>query len=183
MTSTELAVGTGNSEEEARIDRFLLRHAGVKSTTEIAKEIGIPPHEVRGRLTVLLDSIDVLTIQQERNRLMITLNELAAKGLERLDSIGTGLSDREWAQISQSISNSIKVSLAELARIEAKDETKIEALNALRIKELLNLMNSVVTTSVAVIAERFSLDEQELLEIFFNRLQDEAIKYDLEGGA
>lgn len=179
MTSTELAVGTGNSEEEARIDRFLLRHAGVKSTTEIAREIGIPPHEVRSRLTVLLDSIDVLTIQQERNRLMITLNELAAKGLERLDSIGTGLSDREWAQISQSISNSIKVSLAELARIEAKDETKIEALNALRLQELLRLMDAVVATSVKEIADRYLLNEQELIQIFTSRLVEEATRMDM----
>lgn len=166
--------------DEDQVDRLLLRYVGTKSTTEIARELGMAPHEVKARITVLLDNIDVLTIQQERHRLMVTLNDVARRGQERLDEIGAGLTDREWAQVATTITTSVKIALDQLARMEAKDDEKVQELNALRVQELLRLMDAVVTTSVKEIADRFLLNERDLLSIFTAKLSEEAAKMDME---
>src|SRR5699024_4379289 len=108
---------------------MLLRKVGVQSTAEIAKELGIGPLEVRKRVNELLEDIDVLTVQQERTRLLIELRSLVNRATERLDSIGTGLSDREFAQVLNSTAQTIRVHLQELDKMESKDDEALKELN------------------------------------------------------
>src|SRR5699024_9933757 len=149
---------------------MLLRKVGVQSTAEIAKELGIGPLEVRKRVNELLEDIDILTVQQERTRLLIELRSLVNRATERLDQIGTGLSDREFAQVLNSTAQTIRVHLQELDKMEDKDDEALKELNRKKVAELLKLMDRVVLTSVQEIAGLHDLDESPLLEIFSSRL-------------
>lgn len=168
----------GWSEE---VDRMILRSVGVKPTTEIASELGMSPLEVRRRVNDLLESIDVLTVQQERTRLLIELRSLVNRATERLDAIGTGLSDREFAQVLNSTSQTIRVHLQELDRMEAKDDEALKELNAKRVAELARLVDVTVTKSIEEISQTYNIEEHELTEIFASRLGDVARDLDLEG--
>lgn len=178
MSSTELEVTDDLWNEE--IDHMLLRKVGVQSTAEIARELGIGPLDVRKRVNELLEDIDVLTVQQERTRLLIELRALVNRATERLDQIGTGLSDREFAQVLNSTSQTIRVHLQELDKMEVKDDEALKELNRRRVAELLKLMDRVVLTSVQEIASAHGLDETEMLEVFSSRLVEAAAEMDLE---
>lgn len=178
MSSTELEVTDDLWNEE--IDHMLLRKVGVQSTAEIARELGIGPLDVRKRVNELLEDIDVLTVQQERTRLLIELRSLVNRATERLDQIGKGLSDREFAQVLNSTSQTIRVHLQELDKMEDKDDEALKELNRRRVAELLKLMDRVVLTSVQEIASAHGLDETEMLEVFSSRLVEAAAEMDLE---
>ena len=172
-------VAPDETEWTEEIDRLLLTSVGVKSTAEIAKELGIGPLDVRKRVNELLESIDVLTITQQRQKIMIGLNDLINRASERLDAIGTGLSDREWAQIMSASTNAARTLLAELARMEDKDEAALQELNRKRVQELLRLVDITIVNSVEEISERYDLNEDELMDVFSARLQEAAIELDL----
>lgn len=152
------------------IDAEIMSRVGRESTTEIAKRLGMSPHDVKRRVGELLDAVDVLSIQQQRSRLMIQLNEISAQALSRIQEIGSNIDDREYAAVLNASTNAIKVSLAELARMEKADDTKVDALNELRVRELIRLMDRVVNRSVAEVAVTFGVDEQSLLDIFRDNL-------------
>lgn len=178
LVSKEVVVDAEWSEE---LDSYLLRSVGVKSTAVIAQELGMGPLDVRKRVNELLEDIDVLTVHQERTRLLIELRSLVNRATERLDAIGTGLSDREFAQVLNSTSQTIRVHLQELDKMESKDDEALQELNRRRVAELLKLMDRVVLTSVQEIAGTHDLDESDLLEVFSSRLVEVAAEMDLEG--
>lgn len=163
------------------VDRMLLRKVGVQSTAEIARELGVGPLEVRKRVNELLESIDVLTVQQERTRLLIELRALVNRATERLDQIGTGLSDREFSQVLNSTTQTIRVHLQELDKMESKDDEALQELNRKRVEEILRLMDRVVVSSVREIADAHGLDEAEMLDVFSARLVESAAEMDVEG--
>lgn len=169
----EVAVTT-----QKEVDGYLLRHIGRKSVNQIAQEVGMKPHEVRNRVTELLDNIDVLTIQQERAQLLITLRHLADKAMQALETVDTSREPAGYAQILNAANTSIKVHLQELARMEKEDDAEVTALNNLRVQELLKLMDRVVVTSVSQISETYGLDKDILLEIFQDKLVQSAIEMD-----
>lgn len=179
MSSTELEVTDDLWNEE--IDRMLLRKVGVQSTAEIARELGIGPLDVRKRVNELLEDIDVLTVQQERTRLLIELRALVNRATERLDQIGTGLSDREFAQVLNSTSQTIRVHLQELDKMESKDDEALKELNRKRVQELLSLVDRTVVLSVGEIAEAYDLKEEDLMGVFSARLLEAAQEMDLGG--
>lgn len=152
------------------IDAEIMSRVGRESTVEIAKRLGLTPHDVKRRITELLDSIDVLTIQQQRSRLMIQLNEISSQAIARIQEIGSAIEDREYAAVLNASTNAIKVSLAELARMEKADDSKVEALNSLRVRELLRLVSRVVDVSVAEASARYDVDQEELMAIFQGNL-------------
>lgn len=169
MTNTDIE--EVNTEEQ---DKYLLRYVGQRSTTEIAKELGMRPIEVRSRINELLESIDVLTVVQQRAKLMIQLRKLVENTNTRIDQIGNQIDDREYSQLVSAATNAIRVQLAELERFEKADNSKVEALNALRVRELLRLMDAVVKSSVAEIASTYGVDESKMHEVFQERLVQEA---------
>lgn len=179
--SGELEVQSEESEWTEEVDRMLLRAVGVKSTTEISRELGIQPLEVRRRINSLLEEIDILTVQQERTRLLIELRSLVNRATERLDQIGTGLSDREFAQVLNSTAQTIRVHLQELDKMEDKDDEALKELNRKRLSELLALVDRTITLSVGEIAEVYKLEESELMEVFSSRLLEAAQEMDLGG--
>lgn len=153
-----------------RADKIIMRHIGRKPISEIAKLIGWKPEEVMRRKSELINSIDVLTIQEKRAKILYELDEMAAKAREKAEST----IDEYAAGLLNSAAAAMKTVLVELARMEKQDSGAVEKLNQLRVRELMRLVDAVVVSSVREIAATHKLDESELLEVFQEHMVEEA---------
>lgn len=161
--------------DQSRIDEMIWKHIGLKPAREIADMAGIKPEEVLRRKNELIDEVDVLTLQQKRQRLMIELDGMARDARDRASTT----SDEFYAGTINAASGAIKTMLAELARMEKQDTTRVDALNQKRVQELVSIMRATVDSAVPDIARKFDLDETELFEIFNQRLIEVAQERDL----
>lgn len=162
--------------DQERADRIIWRHIGRKPVSEIAKLVSMKPEEVLRRKNELIESVDVLTIHEKRTKLLSELEEIAANAKDRY----TNASDEFAAGLLNSSVAAIKTVLGELNRMEAKSSGEVEKLNNLRIKELLSLVDRVVHTSVRELAEKYDLDESDMLEVFQENLVSAAREIDEE---
>ena len=153
-----------------RIDKAIWKSIGIKSVRQIADETGLKPEEVLRRKNELLDEVDVLSIQQKRQRLLIELDGMARDARER----AANTVDEFYSGMLNSSVAAIKTMLTELARMERQDSGKIEALNNLRIRELLRLIDVTVARAVTEIANTHDLEEAELMEVFQGHLVEAA---------
>lgn len=159
-----------------RINQIIWKQAGLKSVREISELTGLKPEEVLRRKNELLEEVDVLSIQQKRQRLVIELEGMARDMRER----SHGASDEYAAGMINSANGLIKTMLQEMARMEKQDTGRIEALNQLRVKELLRLVDETVARSVREIAATHDLEETELMEVFQGHLVDAARELESE---
>ena len=152
--------------DQERVDELIWRGAGVKSVRKIAEETGLKPEEVLRRKNELLDEVDPLTIQQTRQRLIIDLQRIARKTQEDYEA-----SPFEFkAGLVNSAVASMKLVLAEMTRAEKADSSKVDALNALRQREILRLVRDSVLTTLDEIAELHDLDRDQLQDVFQKNL-------------
>lgn len=158
-----------------RIDEVIWKYAGLKPVREIADLVGIKPEEVLRRKNQLLEEVDVLTIQQKRQRLLIELDGMARESRER----AKGTLDEYYAGMLNSSIAAVKVVMVELARAEKADTEGVERLNQMRVRELLSLVDSAVVTSVRQIAETHDLDEAEIMSVFQDNLLKTAQERDV----
>lgn len=168
---SEVATLDGNQE---RIDRIIWRAIGTKSVRTIADETGLSVDEVLKRKNELRDEIDVLSLQEKRQKLLIDLDELYRGLMDKLDST----SEEFLAGTANAATAAMKVILAELTRLEKADTSAVDALNQKRVRELLRLIDAVVVLSVSEIAEKHSLDEDELMDTFNHHLREESLRLD-----
>lgn len=161
--------------DQGRVDELIWKHIGLKSVREIASLTGLKPEEVLRRKNELLDGVDVLSIQQKRQRLLIELDGMARDARER----ASGASDEFFSGAINASTGAIKTMLGELARQEKADTSKVETLNQKRVSELVSLMREVVDISVVEIAAKHELDEEDLYEVFNRRMIEAAEKRDL----
>lgn len=148
--------------DQDRIDRVIWRGIGVKSVRQIAEEAGIKPEEVLRRKGELLDEIDVLSVAEKRIRIMAELDGMARDARERAARV----SDEFAAGLLNSSVAAMKTVLGELTRMEKADNGKVEALNQLRIKELLRLIDATVARSVAEISVSYDIPQEDLMAVF-----------------
>ena len=158
-----------------RIDRVIWRGMGVKSVREMAEETGLKPEEVLRRKNEMLDEVDILSIQEKRQRLVIELDGIARDARERAAKVA----DEYASGMLNTAVAAMKTYLSELARMEKADDGKIQQLNQMRIRELLRLIDETVTRSVREIASTREIPENELMEIFQGHLTDAARELDL----
>lgn len=157
--------------------KLLLRYAGIKSHNEIAELTGIKPEDVARETAALLDSIDELTVQHKRMKLLIGLEEVN----EELRSRLADMSDRNvTAAVATFGANNSRI-LKELRDTEKADAGKIEQLNQLRIRELLRLIDMTVAKSVEEAEELNGLEAGTLMPIFQKNLIVAA--KEIEGGS
>lgn len=161
--------------DQSRIDEMIWEYSGIKPVREISELTGLKPEEVMRRKTELIDSVDVLSIQQKRQRLLIELDGMARDARER----AANTIDEYYSGMLNSSVAAIKTLLNELSRMEKQDSGKVEALNRKRVEELVSLVREVVDESVAEISETYGLDDQELFSIFNQRMIDAAQKRDM----
>lgn len=162
--------------DQGRIDRLIWQYVGRKSVREIAEMTGLTPEKVLQRKNELLEEVDVLTIEQKRQKLLISLDEIAQDAMDKAVSISAEF----YAGTLNSAVAAIKTMLGELARMEAKDQGKVEALNQLRVRELLRLVDSTVARTMAQISKEHELDEGDLMEVFQGHLVESARELETE---
>lgn len=162
--------------DQERVDEIIWKHIGLKSVREIAELCGIKPEAVLRRKNELLDEIDVLSIAEKEARILVELDGMARDMRERaantIDEYASGM-------INSSVA-ALKTMLSQLDRLKKQDQGKIEALNQLRVKELLRLVDETVARSVREIAATHDLDESELMEVFQGHLVDAARELESE---
>lgn len=162
--------------DQERVDSIIWKHIGLKSVREIAELCGIKPEAVLRRKNELLDEIDVLSIAEKEARILVELDGMARDMRERaantIDEYASGM-------INSSV-GALKTMLSQLDRIKRQDQGKIEALNQLRVKELLRLVDETVARSVREIAVTHNLEETELMEVFQGHLVDAARELESE---
>lgn len=171
--SDELAVP--NDDIDERLEKAIWKSLGRKSARQIADDTGLSPERVLRAKREMLEAVDVLTIQEKRQKLLVDLQDIAQRTQDDYDAA-------PWEFKSGLMNSSVaamKTVMVELARAEKSDSTKIEALNQHRVKELMSLMAAVVDEGVREISDNYGLDQDELFEVFNRKLVDEARKRDL----
>lgn len=161
-------------EIDPRIRRLVWRGMGTKSLKEIAQETGLSREEILRVSHELLEGVDVLTVMQKRQKLLVELESLAYEARERAQ----GMPDEFYSGAINSSVAAIKAVQAELSRISKQDDAKVEALNQKRIRELVSLIREVVDTSVTEVAKAHDLPEDELFEVFNRNLEAAASRRD-----
>lgn len=161
--------------DQDRIDRVIWSGVGVLSVRKIAEEAGIKPEEVLRRKGELLDEIDVLSVAEKRVRIMAELDGMARDARERAARV----SDEFAAGLLNSSVAAMKTVLGELSRMEKADNGKVEALNQLRIKELLRLVDTTVSRTFREIATTRGVPEDEMMNVFQGFLSESARELDV----
>lgn len=149
-----------------RITRLVWKRLGNKSVRQIAQETGLTPEQVLRIKNELLEGVDDLSIAQKKYKLIVELEGIAQDAREAAENSVEDFKSGMW----NSAVSAMKTMLAELNRIEKADTSKVEALNAMRVRELVSLMYEVVDSGVPVIAAKYDLPQDELFDIFQDAL-------------
>lgn len=155
---------------DARIESYIYKHIGKKSAREMATDLGVNPEEIIRIKNEILNSVDVLTVEVQKLKLMRSMQEIADSAKEAADNVGE---ERNRAGLYNSSIAAIKELNRQLSAMSKADNEKIDHLNQKRVQELVNLMMEVVDSTVPEIAKRYDLDVQELFDMF-NEALDEA---------
>lgn len=161
-------------EIDPRIERIIWKGLGVKSVRRLADETGLDPDEIYAIKRDLYESVDELTVQQKKHKLLVTLEEIAHATQEDYDAAPYEFK----AGLANSAITAMKAMMVELNRVSKEDQGAIEQLNALRVRELFALMREVVEVSVEQVSEAYDLDRDELFDIFNGNLAKAAKKRD-----
>lgn len=172
--ATELAVTDDNGDVDDRIEKLIWRGLGRKSARQIAEEAGVSPEVVLRVKRDLLESVDVLTTQEKKTKLVVDLQDIAQRVQDDYDKAPFEFK----AGLMNSGIAAMKAVLTELNRTAKGEQEAVERLNSLRVRELLDLVNATVVAGVAEIAETHGLDEGDLLAVFNRHLNEEAQKRD-----
>lgn len=154
-------------EIDPRLISQVWQGLGLKPLKQIADETGLSRDQIIRLREEMLSSVDDLTIQQKRQKLIMSLEEMAQEARAAFDN-----ADYEFKAglINASVGAIAKV-LAELNRMEKADTSKVDSLNAMRVRELVALVREAVDTSVPQIAAQYGIDEEDLFDVFNENLQ------------
>lgn len=150
-------------EIDSRIEKLIWRSIGRKSVRKMAEETGLPVEIVARIRTELLDGVDELTIDQKRTKLLVDLQDIADTARSDYDSADDTDSGSKLLTVAV---GAIKTVLGEMRQIEKSSSGAIDALNQMRIRELMRLIDLTVAKSFSRISERYGIAESELFEVF-----------------
>jgi DNA polymerase III alpha subunit (gram-positive type) len=162
-------------EIDPRLEKIVWRSLGMKSVRQISEETGLAPEQIFAIKREMLDSVDVLTVQEKRTKILVAMEQLAQDALDRAD----GASDEFAAGMLNAARGAMKDMLTEFNRASKQDQGAIEQLNQLRIREILRLVDGTVARTFAEISETYGIEEDELLSVFQRHLKPAA--EELEG--
>lgn len=162
-------------EIDDRLERILWRSIGVKSVRQVSDETGLTIEDVARIRRQLVESVDEISIDQKRMKLLVDLQEIA--DIARADYNDETDKDKGSKLLTASI-GAIKTVLQELARIEKASSGAVEALNAMRVQELLRLIDLTVAKTFAVLTERHGIPEDEMYDIFQSYMKPTAEELD-----
>ena len=157
-----------------RIARLVWKRLGNRSVRQIAQETGLTPEQVLRIKNELLEGVDDLSIAQKKYKLIVELEGIAQDAREAAENSVEDFKSGMW----NSAVSAMKTMLAELNRMEKADTSKVEALNALRVRELLKLVDTVVHLTLQDISDKYDVGEAELQAIFQDHLIPAATELD-----
>lgn len=161
-------------EIDPRLEKIVWRSLGIKSVRQISEETGLAPEQIFAIKREMLDSVDVLTVQEKRTKILVAMEQLAQDALDRAD----GASDEFAAGMLNAARGAMKDMLTEFNRASKQDQSAIEQLNQLRIREILRLVDGTVARTFAEISETHGIEEDELLSVFQRHLKPAAEELD-----
>ena len=138
---------------------------GTRTPKQIADELGLPPAEVVRRTREMLESVDVLTIEQQRQKLMIDVGRIARKAEEAFDN---SLDERNKSGLLNSAVNAQKEVLRQLEKMETRNAEAVDALNRMRVAELVRLVETAVQDTLSEIDPE---NYDENMKIFYGYLE------------
>ena len=163
------------SADDDAISRYVWKRIGKESARDMAKALGVSPDEILRVKRDLAESVDALTVDVQRAKLLRSLQELADDAHERAQNVSD---ERNYAGIVNAAAGAIDKLLKELRRTGAENSDAVNSLNQLRINELLHLIDVTVARTLEDIAIENDLDESELLGIFQRHLKPVAEELD-----
>ena len=138
---------------------------GTRTPKQIADELGLPPAEVVRRTREMLESVDVLTIEQQRQKLMIDVGRIARKAEEAFDNV---YDERNKSGLLNSAVNAQKEVLRQLEKMETRNAEAVDALNRMRVAELVRLVETAVQDTLSEIDPE---NYDENMKIFYGYLE------------
>jgi len=157
-------------EIDPRIERIIWKGLGNKSVREMAEDTGLSPEQIGAIKRDLLSAVDVLTVQEKRQKILIDMERLAQDTLERAE----GSSDEFFAGMMNAARGAMKDMLTALNQTAKGEQEAIDRLNDLRVKELIGLIDRTVAYTLTEIAKTYEIDEGELQDIFQKHLKPAA---------
>ena len=137
---------------------------GTRTPKQIADELGLPPAEVVRRTREMLESVDILTIEQQRQKLMIDVGRIARKAEEAFDH---SLDERNKSGLLNSAVNAQKEVLRQLEKMETRNAGAVDALNRMRVAELVRLVETAVVDTLAELVP----DREDAMDVFYGYLE------------
>lgn len=169
MTSNDIAV-------DDRIEAYVWRNIGKESAREMAKNLGVTPDQVLQVKRDMVDSIDEITIQVQKAKLLRSLQELADDAREKSKNVSD---ERNYSGMVNAAAGAIDKLLKELNRQSKDDQSKVDALSELRKREIVRLYTLTVDSGVRELSARFDLDETQIFDVFNKKLIESAESLDL----
>lgn len=169
-------------QDFSQLDRYIKRHAGLKSARQIAELTGFTPDEVIRRRNTLVDAIDELSIQAQMSFILAELQDTAREYRAKADLIDPNNAEtgRNIGPIITASIQAQKAAMQQLQNIQKQNQGTVDTLNMRRQEELLSLIRETIYTSISVISERHDLPYDELMTVFQENLQRAADRRDLE---
>jgi hypothetical protein len=175
LTGAEVAERRKQWNELTSIEEKLIGWAGVKTPQEISELTGIPAEDVLRRITEILNSVDILSIEQKRAKMVLALEVFIQEALSRIHDA----TDRNIGAIINSTGGNISRVLAELSDMEERAKLDIEAINRRRAHELLYMIERAVDRSIGELSGRYpELDQAEIESVFRGHLVELAAEYE-----
>lgn len=164
------------NELDERTQRVIWRGLGVKSARQIAEETGLQPEDVLRIKNSLLEDVDILTINQRRQKVLINLETMAQDAQDQ--------SVKAAPEFKAGLMNTAVAAMKELARqlviLQTESNTEVATLNQLRVRELMRLVDEAVLLSVKELSVRYDLDEDEMMTVFAENLRKSAERREIQ---
>lgn len=175
---TRVFLSEATSLFEDSHDKIISKYVGEKTPRQIAAMLGpdVDPKDVLRRATELLDEVDVLTIAQQRQKMIQTLQRISRKAMETADSTV----DEYVAGLMNTSITAISRTMDQLDRMKQEDAAAIETLNKARIRELMKLVETVIVAMVMEVSDRYDIPNSELMEIAQEKFVPAAEKLEIE---
>lgn len=162
---------------DERTRKLIWKRLGSRSVREIAEETGLTPEQVFAAKRALFEEIDVLSIDEQVTKALVSMQELADSALDKSASVGD---ERNYSGIINSAVNAQEKILKQLRAMRKEDNSKITELNEMRVRELLRLIDATVISAVEEIAEDHGVEREDLMEVFQRHLSQEARSMDIQ---
>lgn len=166
------------ADVDERTRKVIWKGMTTKSVTELSELTGLTRENVITIRNSMLEAVDALTIDQERQKIMVELHQVAERAKEEFESTQDA---RSKAPLLSAHISAMKLLLTQLKELEKSGNSQVESLNELRRNELVALMNATVNNGVMDLAAKYDWSTEETQEVFavFNdRLAEEARKMD-----